>query len=124
FVSHAIRFSQPAKRKGSEGISGVTSSFIHTAPSAVAGPNSSGSVFDVNHKLEFDCPGPSMSPFAFRLFKNSRCAESSHPNTSPPPHRVKSPITFRYADRGRIPALLVALKEPGNFQNIPCMVII
>ena len=65
------------------------------APSTVAGPNSSGLVKDVNHRFELDCPGPSIFPFALRLFKNSFWAESSQPNTNSSFQRAKSPITFK-----------------------------
>ena len=37
---------------------------------------------DVNHKLEFDCPGPSIFPLTLRLFRNSFWAASSQPKTS------------------------------------------
>ena len=82
FLTQPQRSFQPENRKGSEGCPAWTSSFSQTAPAAVAGPNSSGLLREVNHKFELDCPGPVMPPFAFRLFRNSFCAESSHPNTN------------------------------------------
>src|SRR5690554_454755 len=88
FCTHPVRCAQPANRKGSEYSFAFTSSLAQTAPVAVTGPSSSGIETEVNHKFELDCPGPSMPPFAFRLFRNSFFAESSQPNTSWSFHRV------------------------------------
>src|SRR5690606_29351293 len=76
------RLSQPAKRNGSDGWFALIFSDNQTAPPAVLGPSLSGWSSDVNHKFEFDCPGPSIPPLILRLFKNSFWAESSQPNTS------------------------------------------
>ena len=54
FFIHPFLLLHPLNKKGSEVSPALIASLAQTAPSAVAGPNSSGLVREVNHKLEFD----------------------------------------------------------------------